>query len=150
MPETTTAINACDVPIFVDDENGVPVNISGVTSRAQMEMLQEVEPYRVLGSRWVRRLACKKDGSLNLDIIYSTADDEGLALFRDWYFGANSKDARTVRILAPEDAPGSDDYTGEFLISKLNINIDAATAGPIPVTVELLPDGAISHATTTT
>lgn len=150
MPATSTAINACDVSLYVDNSSNELVDISGSSNGVTLDFSQEVEGFRVFGSRWQRRLACTKDATLSVNIIYTTAADEGLDLLRDWFFSAGSNTPRTVRILVPDNSPGSDDYQGEFIISSLSIPMDGTAAGPITVAVELMPDGEITHATTTT
>ncbi|MCK6580363.1 MAG: hypothetical protein L6Q98_19895 [Anaerolineae bacterium] len=150
MPATSTVVNGCDVAVYIDGASGTLVDVSGSANRVNLDFSQEVESFRVFGDKWRRRLACAKDATLTLDVVYSTATDEGLDLLRDWYFGANSGVARTVRILVPENATGSDDYQGEFILSSLSIPINASQAGPITVSAELVPNGEVTHATTTT
>lgn len=145
MPATSTAVNAGSVQVWIDDANGTPVDVSGSANRVRMEVTQEVERYRVFGEGWARRLAGGRDGALTLDVVYSTAADEGLALLRGWYFGAASRTPRTVRLLMPDGGAGSDAFSGEFVLARLNLPLDAAQADPVTVTAELLPHGAISH-----
>ncbi|MBK8023518.1 MAG: hypothetical protein IPK19_19315 [Chloroflexi bacterium] len=133
--------------MWIDDAAGSPVDVSGSANRVRMEFTQEVERYRVFGEGWVRRLAAGKDGALTLDVVYSTAADEGLALLRGWFFGAASRTPRTVRVQVPNGSAGSDRYAGEFLLARLALPLDAAQAEPVTVTAELLPHGPVSHST---
>lgn len=150
MPETTTAVNSCNLSVYVDDADNVPVDVSGSSRRAQLQLMQEVADYRVFGSKWKKRMTCGKEGTITLDVVYSTADDEGLAVLRDWWFSEESGNARTVRILVPENAVGSDDYQGEYNLTNLDIPLDASEAGPITVSAELVSNGEITYGVTTT
>lgn len=146
MAETTTAVNACDVKIHVDNSSGVPVDISGSSNRASLELRQTVESYRVFGQRWMKRKTCAKEGTVQLDVVYSEAADEGLDILRDWWFSNDSGTPRTVRLMVPSDAVGDDDYMGEFVLENLSIPIDAGQTGPIIVSATLLSEGAITYA----
>ncbi|MDZ4771206.1 MAG: hypothetical protein SGJ24_18955 [Chloroflexota bacterium] len=146
MPATTSAINACDAAIAIDNAAGVLVDISGAANRAALEFTQTVESYRVFGERWIRRLACGKDATLRLDLVYTTTANEALDLLRDWFFASGSAAPRTVRI-AVAGTIGSDAYEGEFVLARLNLPLDASNAAPILVTADLLPHGVVSYTT---
>lgn len=152
MPETSTAINACDVSIHLEDGTGTGTlhDISGSSNSASLSFSQEIADYRVFGTRWKKRMVCAKDATLSLNVVYTTAQNEGLDLLRDWFFGANSNVARTVRIMVPNDEIGGDDYQGEFLISSMDIPLEADEAGPIMVSAELMPMGEVLYGTIAT
>ncbi|MDZ4768355.1 MAG: hypothetical protein SGJ24_04440 [Chloroflexota bacterium] len=151
MPSTSTAINACNVKVQIDNAAGTLVDVSGSANRVNLEFSQELGSYRVFGNKWMKRLACAKDATLQLDVVYSTQANEGLDLLRDWFFSAASSGTpRTIRMMLPDDVVGGDDYQGEFIISSLSIPMDASEAGPITVSAELMPDGEVTHGTLTT
>lgn len=149
MAETSTALNGCDLGIHLDKQDGTPVDISGSSNQVNMQFTKQLGEYQVFGSSWVRRLACKRDATMTLQVVYSTAADEALDVLRDWYFN-DSDTKRTLRILVPQDEVGADSYSGEFFLASLEIPIDAGEAAAILVTAELKPDGAVTHTTTST
>jgi len=150
MPATTTAINACDVAVYIANAAGVLTDISGSANKVDLAFSQEVGNFRVFGDKWMRRLACAKDATMSLDVVYTTTADEGLDLLRDWMLGASSGTPRAFRVILPQNAVGSDSYEGSVIISSLSIPIDASEAGPIMCSAELMPNGAITHSVTTT
>lgn len=145
MPSTTSAKNARDVAIFLDDADGDPVEISGSANSVKFAFTQELGAYRVFQEAWTKRLASGKDASFQIDVVFSTASDEGYALIRDWFYGDASDAPRTLQIVVPRDADGSDSYSAEALIAEGSIPMEASDAEPILVSVELLPDGAVTH-----
>ncbi len=144
MPETTSAINACDATIALDNAAGVLTDISGTARRVTMAFSQEIGKYRTFSGAWVRRLACARDATFQVDVVYSTSSTEALQLLRVWYGSGGS---RTLRVRVPNGDSGSDEYSAEVLIATLRIPLDADEASPVAVTVELLPDGAVTFST---
>lgn len=146
MPATTTAVNACGVKIELDNAAGVLTDISGSSNEATIDFKIDLGEFKVFGDAWRRRLACGKDASISLRVIYTTAADEGLDLVRDWFFSSDYKTARTCRISIPDGTNGSDSYTCEVLLESFNIPTKSDEAAPIMVAVELKPTGEVTYA----
>ncbi|RPI52772.1 MAG: hypothetical protein EHM56_08015 [Chloroflexi bacterium] len=149
MTQTVTAINAIDAAIWLDKAGGTPTDISGSSNSVSIPLTQQLGPFRNFGSRWPKRLEGGKDGAFRLVITYSTAADEALDILRDWFF-ATEPGARTIKVYVPDKNVGSDVYSAEVRIESLDIPLDSGKAEPITVTANLLPDGAITHATNAT
>jgi hypothetical protein len=149
MPETTSAINACNVALHLDNSSGVPVDISGSANRVEPQFSQQIGEYQVFGGAWLKRLVCKKDATLNLQIVYSTAANEGWKILKDWWQNHNDE-PRTVRFMVPEEEIGADDFSGEFLISTMNAPFDGTQAGPVLVALTLLQTGGLNIGTVAT
>jgi len=149
MAQTTTAIDACNAVIFLDNAGGTPTDISGSTNRAKSNLSQDLARYHPHGSDWPKRLDGERDGSFILTVLYTTTADEGFDILRDWMLAA-SPGARSIRIDAPDSSIGSDRYTAEVRIEDLHWELGADKGGPVAVTARLMPDGAISHATIAT
>lgn len=150
MAGTSTARNACDVAIWMDDASGVPQDISGSMNQARMTFTNELGEFRVFGATAVKRLCCGEDGVFELDIYYTTTANEARDLVFGWVFGATRCTPRTVSIYAPDKNVGSDHIYGEMLIESLDHVMDRADASPMPITLRLLPNAGISRVTNAT
>lgn len=142
MAQTTTAINACGAVLEVDDVDGDPNNISGSSNRANLKLSRAMGQGVTFEGEWNFRLQCKKDGSLELLIMYTTDTDEGLELLTDWWEANTGR--RTVSVYPAGKINGAKFFTGEFLLQDLDLPIDATDPNPIMITATLLPDGAIN------
>lgn len=150
VAQTTTQINACDIGIWIDDGSGDPKDVSGSTNSASLTLTQNTGEMRTFASDWPARKACGKDAKIALTILYSSASDEGMDIFKDWYFNS-SKTARTVSLYIPDKNVGSDHYYGEFLIDgDADIPVEAGQAEPIAVSVNLVVTGELTNTTATT
>lgn len=148
---SNNSVNAKDVAIYLDDENGVLVEISCQANSVQFTVTQDLGEYKVFQKRWMKRLAGGKDGTFQIDIVFTTGQDEGYALIRDWVMDDDeSPQPRTLRIIVPRNDSGSDSYQAEVLVASEDVPLDATEAAPIMVSVELRPDGPITHEVTTT
>lgn len=141
MVQTTSAINACNVYIELDNESGTPVDISGAANNASLEFTRQVGSAFTFDGDYPIRIECKKDASLSLDVIYTYLDDEARELLEDWY---NAGGRRTVSIYPYGQDTGNRYYTGEWRIESLSIPLQADSADPVVVSCALIPDGAIS------
>lgn len=148
MPLTTTAVNACDVKIWLDDEVGTLKDISGSSNTCSMEFTNQLGAVRAFGTRWSTRLECGKDATINLSIIYSTASDEAADIVKQWFFTYPGK--RTIKIYIPDKDPGADVYTGEVRLENMPVKVEASSADPIVMSCNLKPDGAITLVTNAT
>ena len=144
MPQTTTAVNACDVSVWLDDSTNTLRDISGSSNNIEMNFDHEVESFVTFQSKWPARLECGKDASYTLSVIYSETANEGFDILKDWYF-ATSPGKRTCRVYIPDKNVGSDRFSGEFRLDSLSWSADRSSAGPIMVSATLLPDGEVTH-----
>ena len=143
MTQTTTAVSACGAVIEVDNTGGTPVNVSGAANKAELSLNRQIgSAFTFEGSSPVR-VECKKDGTLKLTILYTTANDEGFDILADWY---DSGGSRTVGIWPSGVNTGHRYFTGEYLVQDMNIPLDVSSPDPVMVTATLLPDGAINLA----
>jgi hypothetical protein len=149
MPETTSAINACNVTALLDDNTGHLVDISGSANNATLNFSQEIGDFKVFGGTWIKRLVCKKDATANLTIVYTTAAAEGMRLLKDWWNNSSST-PRHLRILVPDDSVGADDYEGLFLIDTMNVPLDGTQATPVLVALTLKQTGGVAIGTQAT
>ena len=151
MPGTTTARNACDVAIWMDNAAGTPLDISGSMNQVNMSFTNTLGEFTVFGAEAVKRLCCGMDGVFELNIWYTTAASEGRDTVFTWYFGTTRCTPRTVSIYLPDKNVGSDHIYGEFLMESMDVTADRSDAAPMPISVRLLPstDG-ISRTTAAT
>lgn len=141
MAETTTAVNACDVVVSLDNSAGTLADISGSSNAVSMEFSIDNAEYRVFGSKWLKRMSCVKDGSFSLTVVYTTTDNtEGLDLLKDWFM-SNTISARTMQVDIPDSNTGSDRWSGEVRLENLSFDVEAEESGPIMVEASLLADG---------
>lgn len=140
MPDTTNVINACGAKIELDNGAGVLTNISGTGNEANIDVDQELGEYKVFGNAWKYRIACARDGSIELSIFYSTGTAEGVGLLKDWYFNSPNT-ARTIQITI-----GTDVYSSEMMLEKLTIPLKADEAKPVTAKASLKTHGAITLA----
>jgi len=149
VAETTTAVNACNVGIHLANHAGVMKDISGSANRADLNFSQQIGEFQVFGGGWVKRLVCKKDATANVTVLFTTTTDEGWAVIKDWWDNYNSE-SRRMRIFVPEEAIGSDEFDGLWLISTLNVPLDGTQAGPVMVALSLVQtDGIAIHTVAT-
>lgn len=149
MAETSTAINACDVTVYLDNSSGVPVDISGSANRVEPQFSAQMGEYQVFGGDWIKRLSCKRDAQLTLQIVFSTAANEGWKLLKDWWENHHTT-PRTLRFMAPTEEIGADDFQGEFLISTMNVPFDGTQATPVLVALTLMQTGGLTIGTVAT
>lgn len=144
MAQTTTAINACGARIELDNSGGTPVDISGSSNTANLTVSKETATGVTFEGDWNFRLQCKKDGSLEISTMWTTAAAEGRAILEEWF---DSGGARTISVYPNGTGIGERVYTGEFVLTELSIPMTGGDAAPIVVSATLEPDGAIDFAT---
>lgn len=143
MAQTSTAVNACDVDIWLDKVGGTETDISGSSNAISMNFDHDVKPFRTFGSVWPKRQECGKDASFTLTVVYSPTADEGLDILKDWFFAA-SPGARTLQVYIPTKNVGNDYYSAEVRIQSLSWSMSPDEAGPIMVQAVLVPDGEVT------
>lgn len=140
MAQTTTARNACDARLYLDNASGVLVDISGSTNNVKIGLTRDIGDFKSFGTQWRGRLTCGRDSKVSLVIIFSTTASEGYQLLKGWWTAGGD---RTFQVDIPEDAIGNDRYSGEFVLASLDLPLASDDAKPIAVTAELLPNGAV-------
>lgn len=149
MPETTTAKNACNVGVHLADHDGILHDISGSSNRVEFQFSKQLGEYQVFGGSWVKRLSCKRDATVTLQIVYSTAADEGWSVIKDWWDNYPDE-ARRMRVFIPEEEIGADDFDGLYLISTMSVPADGTQAGPIMPSITLMQTDGIAINTVAT
>lgn len=145
MPFTSTAINACDVDLFLENASGTQVSIGGSSNSIDMNFDNELGEFRVFGHQSTKRLECGKDASFTINVVYSTASDEGFDVVKNWYHSSGKPGNRTLQVYVPDKNVGSDYWLSEVKIANYSFTADSGEAGPIMISVELLPDGPVTH-----
>jgi len=148
MAVTTTALVATNCVIKVDNAAGTLVDISGQSNKAEIQFNNSVAEFRPFSTQWNMRVVVGKDAPVTLSGVYSGNDAEALGLLRTWFFGGDDS-ARTVEIYVPDEDPGSDIFSGEFVLSSLSVPLDSEADDYVRWTAELQPTGAVSHAEVT-
>lgn len=140
MAVTTTAINACDVQIYMEDAGGNMVDVSGSSNNVNMDFSNEVGMFKPFGSKWPIRLECGKDASFSVDFVYTTTVSEGYQLLKEWYKGGGK---RKFIVDMPDSNPGGDRYEGDFILENFPVAADSTSADPIMVSASLVPTGEV-------
>lgn len=148
MPQTTTHENAIDCQIYLDDDAGVLKEISGSSNKVDLELENMVGELNTFGTRWKVRKVAGKDATVDIDIVFTTAEDEGYDLIDKWFFDGNDS-PRTLRIDVPKSINGARRYQGEFVLESFSVPLDSEEADPIKSSVSLKPTGAITRTTIT-
>jgi len=149
MAATTTARNACDVSVWLDDATGVQRDISGSANSVDFNFTQEIGEFVVFGDHWTHRLCCGKDGNFSLNVVYTTTVNEGWDVVKNWLFGTECE-RRTFTVYIPNKNVGSDMFQAEVIWDNITWTTDRGDAGPIMVTVSLPADGEVTHTTAAT
>lgn len=140
MAQSTTTINACDVVIKLADSTGTLKDISGSANQVQIDLTQNIGEKRTFGSRWPIRKECGKDSKVRLDVVYSTAADEGVDLLKNWFFSA-TPGSRELHVYVPNNQIGADEYFGTFVLESMSIPLQAGEAEPVTVSANLSVSG---------
>lgn len=142
MPgQTTTAINACNALIEMDDAGGTPVDISGSSNTANLGFSNTIGSAFTFDGDYPVRIECKKDASLEISALYTRIATEALDLFVEWYQAGGR---RTIAIYPNGQDTGERYYSAEWRLESMDIPIDASDANPIVVSMTLVPDGAVN------
>lgn len=148
MPQTTSAQNALDCVVKLDDSGGTLRDISGSGSSIAPTFAHTLGVFTTFDSRWPGRLDGRKDASFVLACVYSQGAEEGLAILRDWFF-AEPPGARSIEIYVPDETAGGDLYYGEVRMEGPSFAMDSSDPNAIMVSVTLQTDGKFHHTTTT-
>ena len=149
MAQTTTAVNACDAAIWLDNAGGTLKDISGSSNNVDMNFDIDIGEFKSFASKWKARITCGKDAEFTIAAVYSTTTNESLDILKNWFFAA-APGSRTLKVYLPDKNVGSDVYSGEFVLSNLKIPADGSKADFIMVEATLKPDGAVTLTTNAT
>ena len=142
MAQTTTAVNACNIVIALDDDGGTLTDISGSANAISLEFtINAAEGYTFDGDFPIRK-TCGKNCTGTLTVMYTETADEGWDLVKGWYHVYDGV-ARTMRIDIPSTGGGNDRYEGEFVLLSYSHEFTADDAAPILVECEIAGDGEI-------
>lgn len=142
MAQTTTAVNACDVVIKLDDENGLPQDVSGSSNEIKMSFMKKTGELQTFGGDFPVRLACGRDAEFSLVGVYTLAINEIRDLINEWYFGTDTPALRTLEVNIPDNSPGSDRYYGEVVLDSFDFTASSGDASPLKLNATLKPSGA--------
>jgi hypothetical protein len=145
MAQTTTAINACDAVIRLENSTGGLQDVSGSSNECSMELTNELGLLRTFQARWPVRLACKSDAAIELKVVYTEADSEGCSILKDWFYNHHGEN-RQISISLPDEGVGAEVYTFDCLLEKLSIPVKSDDANPILVSASLKPSGEFTWA----
>lgn len=148
MAATSTAINACNAAIWLDDATGVPRDISGSSNVVTLNFDNELGEFQAFQDGATYRLECGEDASFEVTILYSTTTNEGADILKNWYFG--TKGDRSFAVYLPDKDVGSDKYYCEVKIDNWSMTPSRSEASPIAISLVLVPNGAVSWTTAAT
>ena len=145
MAATSTARNACDAAIWLDDAAGIPLDLSGSSNQVDFALDFTLGEYTVFGACCTYRLECGADATITINAVYTTAADEARETLSLWATQGCEKDARTLAVYFPDKNVGSEKWSGEFRLESYSIGADHNDGGPMPITAVLKPHGCISY-----
>jgi len=145
MADTSTARNACDAAIWLDNAAGTPVDITGSSNKADIALDYKLGEYTVFGGCCTYRLECGQDATITINALYTTAASEARETLNLWATQGCDKNSRTLSIYLPDKNVGSEKWSGEFRLESLSIAADHDDAGPMPITAVLKPHGCVSY-----
>ena len=146
---TTTAVNACDAGVWLDNAAGTLIDIGGSTNKVDLEFKHELGAHRAFGTKWQKRLECGKDASFTVAAIYSTTATEASSCIETWYH-AVSPGARTLKVYIPKKNVGAHVYSMEVRIESYKFTADVNDPAAIMMTSVFLPDGEVTYGTAAT
>lgn len=148
MSQTTTAVNACDVAVWLDDAAGILRDISGSSNVVTINFDNDLGEVQTFGSNWKIRLECGQDASFEIVAIYTTTTNEAVDILKNWFFGTRGD--RSLSIYIPDKDVGSDHYSAEVKLDDWEFSASHDDPGPIAVTMRLLPNREVTWTTAST
>lgn len=145
MAQTTTAVNACDVVVNLDNTAGTLVDISGSSNEVSMDFNNSLGEFRTFGTEWPVRMQCGADATISFNAIYSTTASEAVDILKDWFF--TDRDSRTIRVDIPDSSVGSDRYTFEVYLETMSVPVAVEEPAPILVSATMKPTGEVTLST---
>jgi len=149
MTQTTTAQNACDASIWLDNTSGVLTDVSGSSNTINMNFAEQVGSKRNFGTRWEILLTCGLSATFAFTAVYSMTAQEAKAILLDWFFNKPGTN-KTLKVYLPDKNVGSDVYTAEVKLITMPIVVQASSADPMEISCTLQPDGPVTWVTNAT
>lgn len=146
MAATTTAVNACDVVVKLDNVASALTDISGSSNNVKIEWTNATGSQTVFGSDYDITLCCKTSVAITLEVLYTELHTEAKTILTDWQFNKHCAQ-KTISIYVPDDSAGSDIYTCEVIMEKLSLPLSSNDAAPILVSATLKNAGAMTCTT---
>ncbi len=140
MAQTTTHISACNAVVEVDNVAGAPTNISGSANTASIAFTRDIGEGTTFEGDFKLKTECKRDATLSLSVLWSTAVGEARDLMEEW-FDLGGK--RTIAIYPNGKIIGSRFYSGEFRLASADIPVDSNSADVIKMDFEAMSDGPV-------
>ncbi len=140
MAQTTTHIAACNAIVEVDNTGGTPTDISGSANTASIAFTRDIGEGTTFTGDFKLRTECKRDASLSLSALWTTAVGEARDLLEEWF---DTGGKRTIAIYPNGKVIGSRYYSGEFRLSSADIPIDSNSADVIKIDFEAVADGPV-------
>lgn len=141
MPITSSQANGNNMTLYMEDESGNLIDISGSTNRYDMGREYKIGEFYVFGQKDIRRIQGKRDSTVAFSAVFTTAYGEAKNMLKRWDQQGGGR-RRFVGYL-PTQQPGADKFSGYFLPKTLKINAEAEDPKPSMVDMELVPDGAM-------
>lgn len=144
MAQTTTHFKNSSVVFTLDDATGTPVAIGGSTTTASLSSSpgSSGSVYTFDGDNPIQGVA-KRNFTLTVGFVMSTTTTESANIFQDW---AANKDGeqKTASIAMPDATTNSFQWSGEWLLTDMELPADAADATPAIASATLISNGAIA------
>jgi hypothetical protein len=136
---TTTAVNACDCVIELENAASAMVDISGSSNKVSLQFGKNFGEFKPFGSAYPVRLTCGKDMDGNLDIVWTTAVQEGRDIAEQWFF--ETDDVRTLRVSVPDNSVGSIQYSGPVICESYPLDLESNNADPVMISLPVKAAG---------
>ena len=139
MAATTTAVNACDC--VVELENSAPsyIDISGSSNKVDLNFSKPSGEFKPFGSDYPVRLTCGKDMEGTLDFVFSSGAGEAMDIIRQWFFSTN--DVRNLRVSVPDASVGSWRWYGPVICESFPMSLESNNANPIMISLPVKAAG---------
>lgn len=142
MTSSTTMLYGTD--IVIEAELGTTTtDLSGSSNTANINMEIIIGEASVFNDKWPQRVMTAKNCTVDMAAWYSTAANEALDYFKDWW-AETSPAPRAFTFYIPSKTHGSDKITGDFVFSGINMGIKTAETQPIPIQTQLRNSGAVT------
>jgi hypothetical protein len=135
---TQSSINGNNMTLFMEDEQGNLIEISGSTNKYDISIENKIGEFYVFGQRNIRRVQGKEDGTVSFSAVYTTAYGEAKNLIKRW---RQQRGLRRIVGFLPTLQPGADKFSGNFFYKTIKINSEAEDPKPSMLDMELVPDG---------
>lgn len=141
MPQTALAISSCNALLEMDNAAGTPTDISGASNRTNLTFNRNIGSAVTFVGEYPIRVECKRDSSLEINVLWTRGNNEARRLIEDWY---DAGGLRTFTVYPNAKDTGERTYSAEYFLQEFSFVFDASNADPVAMTVQLMPSGAIT------